>query len=187
VCEDGSLALTATIHHFDIDLADHDRGVFESLALTVARHPSESEDYLWTRVLAFSLEYTDGIVFSRGGLSLTEEPPISVRDPSTGHYRAWIDVGLPDADRLHRAAKSSDRVAVYAHRDPTQWLPRLQGARIHRAEAIALYAMDRTLLDRLSPHLLRRVGLGLSISDRELHVSFDSDSFVGRLATLQMP
>jgi uncharacterized protein YaeQ len=51
------VALTATIHHFDIDLADHDRGVFESLALRVARHPSESEEYLWARVLADALGY----------------------------------------------------------------------------------------------------------------------------------
>jgi uncharacterized protein YaeQ len=187
LCEDGPLALTATIHHFDIDLADHGRGVFESLALTVARHPSESEDYLWTRVLAFALEYTDGIEFSRGGLSQTEEPPIAVRDRSTGDYRAWIDVGLPDADRLHKAAKSADRVVIYAHRDPTQWLQRLQGARIHRAEEIELLAMDRTLLDGLSPHLARRVGLGLSISDRELHLSFDSASLAGRLTALHMP
>ena len=73
------MALTATIHNFDIELADSDRGVYESLALRVARHPSESEEYLVTRLLAYLLEFADGIVFSRG-VSDPEEPAIAIRD-----------------------------------------------------------------------------------------------------------
>ena len=73
------MALTATIYNFDIDLADNDRGVYETLALRVARHPSESEDYLFTRVLAYALEFADGIAFSKG-LSEPDEPAITVRD-----------------------------------------------------------------------------------------------------------
>src|SRR5712671_2178158 len=102
------MALTATIHNFDIELADSDRGVFESLALRVARHPSESEEYLLTRVLAYALEYRPGIEFSKGGLSDTDDPPLSVRD-LTGRWVSWIEVGLPDAARLHRAAKAAPR------------------------------------------------------------------------------
>ena len=60
------MAQTATIYNFDIDLADGDRGVWESLALRVARHPSESEEYLLTRVLAYALEFAEGIEFSAG-------------------------------------------------------------------------------------------------------------------------
>src|SRR6185312_5370514 len=76
----GSLvALTATIYNVDIDLADADRGVYESLALRVARHPSESGEYLVTRILAYALEFHEGISFSPG-LSDPEEPTISVRD-----------------------------------------------------------------------------------------------------------
>ena len=97
-------SLTATIYNFDIDFADHDRQAYETLALRVARHPSESEEYLWTRVLAYALEFTSGIEFSKGGLSDPDEPAIAVRD-LTGALRAWIEVGTPDAERLHRAAK----------------------------------------------------------------------------------
>jgi len=62
------VSIGATLYTFDIDLADADRAVYESLALRVARHPSESEEYLVTRVLAYALELTEGIAFSAGGL-----------------------------------------------------------------------------------------------------------------------
>ena len=60
------MAITATIYNFDVDLSDTDRGVYETLALRVARHPSESEEYLVARVLAYLVEFADGIEFSRG-------------------------------------------------------------------------------------------------------------------------
>jgi uncharacterized protein YaeQ len=173
------VALTSTIYHFDIDLADNDRRRYESLAVRVARHPSESEEYLLTRVLAYALEYTDGIEFSRG-LSDPEEPAISIRD-ATGAIRAWIDVGLPDAARLHRAAKASPRVAVYMHRDPAQYLARLHGARIHRSEAVELWRVDRGLLSALVARLDRRVAFSLAVTERELFVAIGSVTIAGTL------
>src|SRR5689334_22786076 len=125
------MALTATIYTFDVDLADADRSVYETIAIRMAQHPSESEDFLVARLLAYCLEYADGIGFSNG-LSDPDEPPVSVRD-LTGKIRVWVDIGSPDAARLHRAAKSVDRVVVYCHRDPAQWLRQLAGERIHRA------------------------------------------------------
>src|SRR6476660_5804199 len=110
------MALGATVYNFDIDLADSDRGVYETLALRVARHPSESEEFLVTRVLAYCCEYAPGIEFSRGGLSEPDEPPLAIRD-RTGALQAWIDIGTPAADRLHRASKAAARVAVYVHRE----------------------------------------------------------------------
>src|SRR5258708_34960737 len=111
-----SLALTATIYKFDIDLSDADRHVYETLALQVAQHPSESAEYLVARVLAYALEFTDGIAFSRG-VSDPDEPTIAVRD-LTGAILVWIEIGSPDAARLHKAAKASPRVVVYTHKDP---------------------------------------------------------------------
>src|SRR3954471_6225731 len=142
------MALGATVYTIDIDLADSDRGVYETLALRVARHPSESDDYLIARVLAYCAEYTEGIAFSAGGLSDPDQPPIAVRD-LTGALRTWIDIGTPDAARLHRASKAAPRVAVYVQRDPGQWLRALSGERIHRAEALELYAFDRALIGGL--------------------------------------
>jgi uncharacterized protein YaeQ len=165
------VALGATVHTFDIDLADADRSVYVTLALRVARHPSESDDYLVARVLAYCLEYTDGIAFSPGGLSDPDEPPIAVRD-LTGAVTAWIDIGTPDAARLHRASKLAPRVAVYVHRDPAQWLRSLAGARIHRAEALELWALDRALVASLAARLERRTAFALSVAGRELYASF---------------
>src|SRR6476661_6080924 len=73
------MALSSTIYNLDIDLSDSDRSVYESLSLRVARHPSESEEYLVTRVLAYALEYTEGITFSHG-LCDPDDPAIAIRD-----------------------------------------------------------------------------------------------------------
>lgn len=129
-------------------------------------------------MLAYSLEFTKGIEFSRGGISEPEDPPIAVRD-LTGAYRSWIEVGSPDAARLHKASKASPRVAVYSHRDPGQWLDRISGARIHRAEAIELYALDRGLIDQLTTRLDRRMSFSLSVSEREVYVSLGSETVSG--------
>src|SRR6266566_2634580 len=138
------MALTATIYNFDVELADGDRHVYETLALRVARHPSESEEYLVARLLAYLLEYTEGIEFSRG-ITDPDDPAIAVRD-LTGALKTWIDIGTPDAARLHKASKAAGRVVVYIHKDPTQFLKQIAGEKIHRAEALELYAIDRGLV-----------------------------------------
>lgn len=176
------MALTATIYNFDVDVADADRHVYESLALRVARHPSESEEYLVARVLAYLLELADGIAFSRG-VSDPDEPAIAIRD-LTGGLRTWIDVGTPDAARLHKASKAAARVVVYTHKDPAQFLKHLAGERIHRAEALELYAIDRQLIAELVARLERRVAFSLSVTDRELYVSIGADTLTGRVVRL---
>ena len=126
------MALSATVYVFTVRLADADRGVYETLNLRVARHPSESPEYLMTRVLGFCLEYMEGIAFSNG-LSDPDEPAIAIRD-LTGLLHTWIDIGSPDGARLHKAAKIARRVVVYVHRDVEPWMARLKEHRIHRAE-----------------------------------------------------
>jgi uncharacterized protein YaeQ len=171
------MAIAATIYTFDIDFSDADRQVYETLALRVARHPSESEEYLVTRVLAYAMEYTEGIAFSRG-VSEPDEPAIVVRD-LTGVIRSWIEIGAPDAARLHRAAKAAARVVVYTHKDPAQLLRNLSGERIHRASDNELYAIDRALIRDLAARLDRRMSLSLSIAERELYVSIGADTLTG--------
>ncbi|MCX6551743.1 MAG: YaeQ family protein [Acidobacteria bacterium] len=171
------MALTSTIYRFDIDLADADRHVYESLALHVACHASESEEYLVARVLAYALEYTEGIAFTRG-LSEPELPAIVIRD-LTGALRSWIEIGAPDAARLHKACKVSPRVVVYMHRDPAQWLRALAGERIHRGDVLELYAIDRRLVGDLVARLDRRVSFALSVTDRELTVSIGTETLTG--------
>jgi uncharacterized protein YaeQ len=178
------MALTATIYNFDIDLSDTDRNVYESIALRVAQHPSESDEYLMGRVLAYLLEYREGIAFSRG-VSEPDEPTLFVRD-LTGSITNWIEIGTPDAARLHKASKAAKRVAVYCHKDPAQWLKQLESANIHRAEALELYAIDRKLTGDLVAQLDRRMAFAVSISDRELFVSVGSDNLTGAVRTLTL-
>jgi uncharacterized protein YaeQ len=177
------MALQATVYNFDIELADHDRGVYESLALRVARHPSESEEFLIARVLAYLLEYVDGIAFSRG-VSEPDEPAIGIRD-LTGAIKTWIDIGTPDAARLHKASKAADRVVVYTHKDARQFLDRLAGKKIHRADRLELYAIDRALVNALVARLDRRLASSVSVTDRELYISIGAENLSGRVVRLQ--
>ena len=178
------MALTATIFNFDIDLSDTDGNVYETLSVRMAQHPSESDEYLVARLLAYLLEYEEGITFSRG-VSEPEEPTISVRD-LTGVIRTWIEIGTPDAARLHKASKTGARVAVYCHKEGAQWLKGLAAAGIHKADALQLFALDRALIAQLAARLDRRMSFSVSISDREFYISIGNDNLSGAVEALQI-
>ncbi|HTH04663.1 MAG TPA: YaeQ family protein [Ilumatobacteraceae bacterium] len=168
------MALGATIHTFAVQLADVDRGVYEELALRVARHPSETESYMMTRVLAYCLEYEEGIVFS-DGISSTDEPAVLVRD-LTGALIAWIEVGAPDADRLHHGSKLAERTVVYTHRDPTKVMAPWAGKRIHRSDAIVLHSFDPGFIDAAVTAVERRNTMTVSITEGELYLDLNGTS-----------
>jgi uncharacterized protein YaeQ len=178
------MALGATIHVFTVRLSHVDRGVYETLDLRLARHPSESAEFLVTRLLAYCLEHTEGIAYSKG-LSDPDEPAIVVRD-LTGVLRDWIEVGAPEAPRLHKAAKAADRVAVYPTRDATPWLARLAGERIHRAEHIEVFAIDPKLLASMAASLERRMDIDLSVSEQTLYVSVGAETVSGSVERLSL-
>jgi uncharacterized protein YaeQ len=149
----------------------------------VARHPSESEPYFLTRILAYCFEYEEGIAFSNG-LFEPDEPTIAIRD-LTGLLRVWIDVGAPEAARLHRAAKAAPRVVVYTHKDPSQMAARFAGERIHRAEALELYALDKEWLASLAARLQRRMTFALTIAEQHVYLTLGEDTLecvIGKIA-----
>lgn len=151
-----------------VELSDVDRGVYETLDLRLAMHPSETAEYMTTRLLAYCLEYTDGIEFTTG-LSNGDEPAILVRD-LTGRVTAWIEVGMPDADQLHRASKLAARVAVYTHRDLRNVLAQLEGRKIHRAEEIPIYTFGRGFVQEVAERLDRRLAMSLSVTERHVYL-----------------
>jgi uncharacterized protein YaeQ len=165
------MALTSTIYNASVELSDVDRGVYEALELRLAMHPSESPGYLATRLLAYCLEYTEGIEFT-SGLSNGDEPAIVVRD-LTGRLTAWIEVGAPDAERLHRASKLTDHVAVYTHRELRILLGQLEGKKIHRAADIPIYTFGRGFIEELAERIGRRVRMSLSVTERHLYLDVD--------------
>jgi uncharacterized protein YaeQ len=165
------MALTATIYHLDVELADIDRGVYETLALRVARQPSETAEYMLTRVLAYCLEYTEGIALTEG-VAAGDEPAVIVRD-LTGRVTAWIEVGMPDASRVHRGSKLAGRAAVYTHRDPHQLLAQWAGERIHNVGDIPIFAFDRAQIEDIASRLERRSRLSLSITEGQMYIELD--------------
>jgi uncharacterized protein YaeQ len=168
------LAQGATIYTFDIDLADADRAVYESLNLRVAQLASETPDYLLARVLAYCLEFSEGIGFSKG-LADPDEPAIFVRD-LTGALQVWVDIGLPEPERLHRASKAAPRVAVYTHKNGALWAARMHEAKIHRAEKLEAFAFERAWLSALVARLERRMKFSLARSEGEIYLTLGLDT-----------
>jgi uncharacterized protein YaeQ len=169
------MALTSTMYNLSVELSDVDRAVYESLELRMAMHPSESPEYFVTRFLAYCLEYAEGIEFG-AGLSTAEDPAVLVRD-LTGRITHWIEVGAPDADRLHRASKLADRVAVYTHREIRNVLGQLQGKKIHRADELRVFSFPRAFIEAFAKRLQRRMRITLSVTERHLYLDVDGTAF----------
>jgi uncharacterized protein YaeQ len=168
------MAAGATIHTFDVELADVDRGVYESLTLRVARHPSETDMFMITRVLAYLLEFDEGIVFSEG-VAATDEPAVLIRD-LTGAVTAWIEVGAPDAARLHYGSKLAGRATVYTHRDPAKVAAQWDGKKIHNADAIVLHSFDPGFIDAAAGAVERRNALTVSVTERRVYLELNGTS-----------
>lgn len=168
------MATGATIYTFDVQLADVDRGVYENASLRVARHPSETDAFMVTRLLAYCLEFEDGVAFG-GGISATDEPAVLVRD-ATGRLTAWVEVGAPDADRLHHGSKAADRTRVYTHRDPAKVAAAWTGKRIHRAEEIVLRSFDPGFVEAAVAALGRRNDVVLTVTDGQLYLELNGQA-----------
>ena len=107
------MALKATIFKAELEVSDLDRGHFATHSLTLARHPSETDERMMVRLLAFALNADESLEFGRG-LSAEDEPDLVKRD-LTGAIELWIDVGLPDERDLRKAAGRARTVKVYTY------------------------------------------------------------------------
>lgn len=168
------MAIGVVMHTFDVQLADLDRGVYEDLTVRLAQHPSETPEFMMTRLLAYCLEYSEGIAFSEG-IAATTEPAVLVRD-ATGRQTAWIEVGSPEADRLHYGSKLTGRVVVYTHRDPARVLPQWAGKKIHDADAIALLSFDPGFVEKAAAAIERRSTMTLSVTEGTLYLDLNGTS-----------
>lgn len=115
------MAKGATIYKADLNVADIDRDYYAEHALTLACHPSETEERMMVRLLAFALFAGDGLAFG-GGVSTQDEPALWQKD-LTGRVRLWIELGHPTERDLRRAAGKAERVAVlcYGGRGSSAW------------------------------------------------------------------
>lgn len=165
------MAAGSVMYTFSVQLADVDRALYEDFTLRLARHPSETDAYMITRLLAYCLEYEEGITFSEG-ISSTDEPAVLVRD-LTGKLTAWIEVGAPDAERLHYGSKLANRTTIYTQREPEKLLASWAGKRIHQSELITLHSFDPGLVDAAVSALERRNEITVSVVEGQVYLELN--------------
>ncbi len=170
------MALPGTLYRFTLDVSDMDRGVYETLELRVAQHPSESVPYLLTRLVAYALNLQEGLAMSKGGLGQVEDPALFV-DDLTGQRQFWIEVGCPSAERLHKASKAAKAVAVYVHKAAEHWVESLQGKTIHQREEIKVFALDPDQLRAVGATLTRNNTWSLVRTEGQLYLTIGDDTF----------
>ncbi len=179
------MAQGSTIRQFDIELSDVDRHVYEALSVKAAQHPSETGEYLVARVLAYALEFEEGLGFT-AGLGASEEPALQSRD-LTGQLRAWIEVGTPDSARLHRASKAAGRVVVYCHKDPDSWLRLLARDKVHASDQITLIGLPPADVAALAAVLERRNTWSILHMEDTLTIGIGDTTYKLSLARIPWP
>jgi uncharacterized protein YaeQ len=180
------VALPATLRRFSIALSDSDREVYEQLDWRVPQHPSESERYLIARLLARALEHAEGIEFSKGGVSDDEEPAIVQRN-LRGELQAWIEVGAPTPDRLHKASKAARRVVVYAWKNVEQLAEAVAERKIHRADDLVIRALPVDMLDRVAATLDRNNTWELAITGGTMYLTIGGALYEGTVEPVALP
>ena len=164
------MALRSTIHKAQLSVADLDRGHYADHALTLARHPSETEERMMVRLLAFGLHADEALAFGRG-LSSEGEPDLALRD-DTGRLRLWIEVGLRDEKWVRKAASQADRVVLIAYggaRADLWW--RGNAAALVRHEGLRVLACDEAGTRALVALAGRTMRLSLTIQEGQALVS----------------
>jgi len=131
------MALKATIFKANLQVSDIDRNYYGEHSLTLARHPSETDERMMMRVLAFALHAHEQLAFGKG-LSDADEPDVWQKD-LTGRIVHWIDVGQPEEKRLLRASGRSDRVTVYAYGNRAEQWWKANAGRLGRAKNLAVW------------------------------------------------
>ena len=178
------MALKPTIYKFDITLADVDENRYDTLNLTIARHPSESNERMMARVLAFCMNAREGLSFTRG-LSAVEEPDIWTRTPDD-RITLWIDMGEPTADRIKKAARLCPEVEVYSFNFKSHgWWTKNQAAFDELKASVFRFQWDN--IQNLAQMVTRTMKLSVTISDNMIDVSGENGDCEVAWTQLQAP
>jgi uncharacterized protein YaeQ len=162
------MALPATIYRATIQLAHVDRNIYATLPATVARHPSETAERLVARILAYALWYEPDLVFTKG-ISAGDEPDLWCLGPDN-RVALWLEVGLPDPDRLVKVSRHTHQTALLACGHA---LPRWQAQHLARLATVAnltVLAVDQEFLDRLVDSLGRTVSWGVTVTEGTIYL-----------------
>ncbi|HEY9571995.1 MAG TPA: YaeQ family protein [Pusillimonas sp.] len=169
------MALRATIFKLDLHVADMDRGYYGSHVLTLARHPSETDERMMLRILAFALYADEGLAFTRG-LSTTEEPSLWRKD-LTGAILNWIELGHPDERRLLQAGGKSDQVVVFCYGGHASqvWWQGVQAA-VARIRKLSVLSVSPYAVQALAGLAQRAMTLHVTIQEGVALIASDSDT-----------
>jgi uncharacterized protein YaeQ len=160
------MAIGSVIHKAALQVSDLDRHYYAEHALTVARHPSETDERMMLRLFAFALNAHERLVFGNG-LSDTDEPDLWQKD-LTGAIEYWIEVGLPDDKTLLRACGRSARVSVYAYgRGAELWWKPI-AAKLERAKNLAVWRVPQSASVALAKLAARNMQLQCMVQDRQI-------------------
>ena len=162
------MALSATPYKVDVNLTDLDRSVFETLRFTVARHPSETEERLCARLIAYILWYSESLAFGRG-LPNVDEPALWEKSLD-GRVLHWIEVGLPDAERLTWCSRRAERVSLLAYGRVDIWESKVLPA-VASLKNVHVAGLPQEALATVAAGLPRAINWAVMISDGSLFIT----------------
>ena len=174
------MAHPSTLYRFRIDLSDIDRGVYTRLDFRTAMHPSESETFFMTRVLAYALNSQADLQFSKEGLGDPDAPCISVME-ADGACPLWIEIGNPSTKKLHKATKTSTKVKIYTYKNPDHLIADLNAAKVYQPERMELFSFSDDLLNALSATLVRDNSWNLIHNEGTLMIQAGVEEITGEV------
>lgn len=169
------MALKATIYKAELQIADMDRNYYQTHLLTLARHPSETDERMMIRLLAFAIHASDSLTFTKG-LFDTEEPDLWQKD-LTGAIELWIEVGQPDDKRLMKACGRSEKVVVYSYIATSHiWFKQIAN-KLERAKQLSVINIPSDASEQLQRMANRNMQIQCTIQDGQIYLT-DSVSTV---------
>lgn len=178
------MALKSTIFKAELHIADLDQNYYGSHALTIAQHPSETDERMMLRLLAFALNASETLEFGRG-ISDEDEPALWQRS-LTGEVERWIDLGQPDEKRLKKAANTAGEAVVYAYgaRGAEVWWQGVS-SQAARHGNLKVYAIEADTMTALAGLTERTMQLHVTIQEGAITVSSEAGSVEVALKALQ--
>ena len=169
------MVLSSTIFRCVLQISDLDRAYYQTHSLTIARHPSETDERMMVRLLAFALNADEHLSFTRG-LSQDDEPDLWQRSRS-GDITLWVEIGQPDERRIKKGCARSERMAIYCvqHRSAGIWWNKIS-ARLERFAHLSVFRLPDGIGEQLALLAERNMDLQCTVQDGEIWFSNKSTS-----------
>ena len=178
------MALNATIYKFDIDLNDLDRNHYAHYSHHVALHPSETEERMIMRILAFCMNASEHLAFTKG-LSTDSEPDLWQKNYSD-EIELWVELGLPDEKRIKKACNHAQKVMLYSYggQGVETWWNNIS-KQSYKYENLSVYRIDLGMVEKFTEHLERTMAISCMIQDGQITLSANSEMYEFSIETLQ--